>query len=147
MPPARAAPSALLVAASLAFVTTAQGGTTKPPPELSVLVLPSAPGASELALVTPGPVTDSGDVSRAARPLASVGAGACALWATRADWPSAKPPVVWPGSAAGFAVTGVSVLTVLGSALLAREQAPVVGVHALVVLGPGGAGVGVAAGF
>jgi hypothetical protein len=149
MSSARAASFVLAVAASLILATAARADTPGPkaPPDLSLLLLPYAPGAEELSLVSPSTETEDGDRRRLARPFTSLGMGACALWATRAEWPSAGPQPLRPEAEAGFALAGVAVITVLAGTALARREMPVDGVHAVVAFGPGGGGVGLAARF
>lgn len=149
MSPARAAPSALLIVASLSLAATAPADAhrAKAPADLSLLLLPYAPGASELSLVEPSTEEANRDERRLARPFTSVGAGACALWATRAEWPAADPRALRPAAEAGFALAGVGVLTVLAATVLGGDAMPMDGVHAVLAFGPGGAGVGLAARF
>ncbi len=149
MPSARAASCVLAIVASLISAATAQASAPEPkaPPDLSLLLLPYAPGTSELALVSPSTETAKGDRRPLARPLTSLSMGACALWATRAEWPSAGPQPLRPEAEAGFALAGVAVITVLAGTALARSAMPVDGVHAVLAFGPGGAGVALAARF
>ena len=78
-----------LVASLIAAGTVrAEAPKAKAPMDLSMLLLPSAPGTSELALVSPIDGVEGREGRRVARPF-GLGMGACALWATRAEWPPA----------------------------------------------------------
>lgn len=145
MSSARVASLAGAIVASLivAAPSRAVARSAKAPAELSLILLPHAPGADNLTLGSPA----SGDAPRRARPFTRVAAGAIALWATHPEWPAPGPRRLRPEAAAGFAIAGAGVLIVLAGTWLAKGDMPVDRVHTVLLIGPGGAGVGLAARF
>jgi hypothetical protein len=118
------------------------------PPDLPLILLPSTPDASVLAQPEP-----AADTTRALRPLrvdvaglAGLGVGACALWALGTAAPDAAPHAMRTPNRIGFALAGTGAIATLASLLL-PGQPPVAGVRAYLMIGPGGAGVTVAARF
>jgi hypothetical protein len=137
VPPALALLGSLL----LASPARADGGAY---PDLSILLLPSAPGTSELSLMRPPP--------RYGAPWPAiiglgVGVGAGAMWSAHVPMVAPLRDVTRAESAALFAVTGVSVLGVLTGATLPRRALSSRHVRALLVVGPGGLGLTLAVPF
>ncbi len=119
------------------------------PPDLALLLMPSAPGASAFEQAQPAPE----GADRALRPLrvdhaglAGLGVGACAIWALGTAAPDAAPRALRTPHPHGVAVAGTGVLATLASLLLPGEP-PVAGVRAFLMVGPGGGGIAVAARF
>ena len=141
---------ALVVLLSSLFLAAPARGEARAPPDLPFpfLLLPGAPGASELSL---SQVT-SPDWARYSAPWPAllgvgVGAGATAVWASHVPL---VPPVRIRTTAQGVAlaaVTGMSALGVLISSALPAPARPLRDVRALLMVGPGGVGLTVAVPF
>src|ERR1700733_14750775 len=133
--PMRARPALLVLALlGLLLLASPARAEARAPPDLSFLLLPSAPGASDLSLVTP----PSDRPSRGAPwpALVGVGVGASAVWASHSPL---VQPVQSPTRAEGaalFAITGVSALAVLIGSALPGRVLPSRDLRALLVIGP-----------
>jgi hypothetical protein len=117
-------------------------------PVIDVALLPYPPGNEDLGRA--GPAANAGErspLSPAGRALLGAGFGACAILASSAAWPSPEPIAPRVEAGVGFALASASAAGALLVAQVARAPLPVVGLHAILVLGPGGAGLSLAGRF